>query len=285
MDYEVKHEEGYLTNGRLRLEYLTQSGPRITGFKLVGGENLLAQTGKVEKTPWGDFHFYGGHRLWRSPESFPETYSPDDTRLQVNRLAEGVELLGAVEGGSGLQKSITVQFNGAGDGVRLTHTLRNVSAHTLQIAPWAITMLRTGGLVILPQNPGEEGGLLPNRNLAFWPYTRADDPRLTLSDTCIKLRAIPGGGAFKIGQHLSAGWMGYRLDDVLFIKRFSGQPGNYPDGNCNAEVYLCDDFVELESLGPLASVEPGGCLIHEEKWLLYAGYAARVPYCQISGVY
>jgi len=153
----------------------------------------------------------------------------------------------------------------------LTHILRNASAQPRQIAPWAITMLRTGGVVILPQNPGEVGSLLPNRNLVLWPYTEAEDPRLTLRNTYIKLRATPGRGAFKMGQYLSAGWVGYRLDDVFFVKSFSGKPGNYPDGNCNAEVYLCDEFVELESLGPLASVEPDGYLIHEEGWLLYTG--------------
>jgi hypothetical protein len=271
MNIQIKHEPGKISNGRLQVEYLSHGGPRITGFHLVGGENLLARTAKAAATPWGGFHFVGGHRLWRSPESFPETYYPDDSGLTVKQLSDGVELCGAVENATGLQKCIRVRFTADGDGIQLTHMLCNRSERTVQMAAWAITMLRPGGTAVLPQNPGKADGLLPNRNLSLWPYTQVDDPRLQLGDQFITLQAVPGGTSVKIGQYLSAGWLGYQLGEMLFVKRFSGQAGNYPDGNCNAEVYLCDEFVELESLGQLAEVEPGGCLTHEEEWLLYAG--------------
>jgi hypothetical protein len=31
-------------------------------------------------------------------------------------------------------------------------------------------------------------------------------------------------------------------------------------------VYLCDEFCELETLGPLRVVEPGGSATHREEW-------------------
>jgi hypothetical protein len=38
------------------------------------------------------------------------------------------------------------------------------------------------------------------------------------------------------------------------------RPGEYPDGGCSTEVYTCPDplqYVELETLGPLATMNPG----------------------------
>jgi hypothetical protein len=57
----------------------------------------------------------------------------------------------------------------------------------------------------------------------------------------------------------------------LFIKRFesTGDAADYPDGGCNAESYCNDQFFELETLGPLTELSPGGTVIHEEIWELY----------------
>jgi hypothetical protein len=41
-------------------------------------DNLFANLGNEGlTTPYGEFHFRGGHRLWHSPEAMPRTYIPD----------------------------------------------------------------------------------------------------------------------------------------------------------------------------------------------------------------
>jgi hypothetical protein len=43
----------------------------------------------------------------------------------------------------------------------------------------------------------------------------------------------------------------------------------YSDGGCNTESYCCERFVELECLGPLVKLAPGGSVKFTETWELY----------------
>jgi hypothetical protein len=72
---------------------------------------------------------------------------------------------------------------------------------------------------------------------------------------------------FKIGYFNTSGWLAYWLDGILFRKSFEVyKNSSHPDNNCNAEMYCNDQFVELESLGPLTRLEPGASVTHVEKW-------------------
>jgi hypothetical protein len=136
-----------------------------------------------------------------------------------------------------------------------------------------LTQLRLGGTALLPQPVGsaDPQGLLHNRILALWPYTRLEDPRLVLRDDFILIRATPSPQPVKIGGYNPHGWLAYWLDGTLFRKTFDVQPGaSYPDGGCNAEIYCNDQFVELESLGPLVALKPGMSTRLTETWELYS---------------
>jgi hypothetical protein len=133
-------------------------------------------------------------------------------------------------------------------------------------------MFRLGGVGIFPQPLGkvDDEGLLSNRRLSLWPYTRIDDPRLILRDDFLLLNACPDLPPIKFGYFNPQGWLGYWLDDVLFVKRFDAlADAQYPDHECNSEIYCNDQFIELESLGPLERVRPGKTLHHSELWELY----------------
>ena len=64
-----------LKNDFLEIEYLTDS-LHIVGLYSAGKPNLMADVSSLPPipTPYGDFHFHGGHRLWHSPEAMPRTY-------------------------------------------------------------------------------------------------------------------------------------------------------------------------------------------------------------------
>jgi hypothetical protein len=135
-------------------------------------------------------------------------------------------------------------------------------------------MLPLGGVAILPQTTGaiDEHGLLPNRNLALWPYTRIADLRLELGDDLIQIRAKADLPALKIGFMNRRGWLGYLRNGLLFIKRFQPQPVQvHSDFGCNAEIYCNDESIELETLGPLTRMEPGQSVMHVEIWEVYSG--------------
>ena len=133
-------------------------------------------------------------------------------------------------------------------------------------------MLRQGGVGIFPQPQGNTNaaGLLANRQLSIWPYTRMQDPRLVLRDDCILIHAEPALPPIKIGYFNPHGWQAYWIDGVLFVKRFDAIAGAaYPDGGCNTETYCNNKFIELESLGCLAPLAPGATIVHTETWELY----------------
>ncbi|MFN8497084.1 MAG: hypothetical protein U0641_04450 [Anaerolineae bacterium] len=265
-----------LDNGKLRVEFLTQDGPRIVRL-FVGGstDNLLAEMPEMKApTPHGDFFFRGGHRLWHSPEATPRTYIPDHVGFRVEDLAHGVRLLQPAEVSTGIRKTIELRLTPDKPSLTLNHTLTNEGPWPVELAPWAITQLRLGGWVALPQTMGplDGVGLLPNRQLVLWPYTRLDDPRFSPDDRMIVIEAQAALPPFKIGYMNRRGWAAYAIDSVLFVKHFTPQPErDHADFGCNNEVYCNDQFVELETLGPLVRLDPGQSAYHQEIWEVRTG--------------
>ena len=261
-----------LKNGFLEVQYLDDS-LRIIGLALTGKTNLLADLNDLPpiQTPYGAFHFRGGHRLWHAPEAMPRTYIPDPGKMTITEVEDAVILDSPTEPGSGIRKRIEMQLAPDRASVRLTHTLINDGLWTVELAPWAITQFRLGGTAILPMPVGnaDSAGLLPNRQFSLWPYARINDPRLHLGDRFILFKADALLPPFKFGYFNPNGWMAYWLDGVLFRKTFEVQTEiPHPDGNCNSELYCNDQFVELETLAPLTTLPPQASVELTEIWEL-----------------
>jgi hypothetical protein len=263
-----------LENEFIRLEYPTSIGPRIVALSFRGSPNLLGDVPDISwDTPLGKYSILGGHRLWISPEIPEKTYIPEEPGLQIQNIPGGVELTAVKERVSGVRKIMQIELDPKHPIVRITHKIVNENIDRITFAPWAITMFRQGGTVILPQPTGnaDPHGLLHNRLLVLWPYTRISDPRLNLRDDFILLHAQPNLPPVKLGYTNSAGWLAYWLDGILFRKNFENRRAGvaYPDAGCNAETYCNDRFVELESLGSLATLEPGAATQLTETWELF----------------
>lgn len=259
-----------LKNNFLQIEYMTTS-LRVTGLFPAGKPNLLAELGDFPSvpTPYGEYHFHGGHRLWHAPEAMPRSYIPDDGELTMIDLHDGVILEGKTELGTGIRKRIEIRLAADKPSATLTHTLINDGMWPIELSPWAITQFRLGGTVILPMPVGnaDPAGLLHNRQFSLWPYARINDSRLKLDDRFILFKADAILPPFKIGTFNSSGWLAYWVDGVLFRKTFDAHAGlPHPDNNCNAEMYCGDQFVELESLAPLGALNAGDSVKHVEIW-------------------
>jgi hypothetical protein len=260
-----------LENHFVTLEYLT-TAPRIIRFAPRGRANLFVDLGlEALATPYGDFYFRGGHRLWHSPEAMPRTYNPDNAGAIITPLAAGARIDQPTEPGTGIAKSLTIELDNERAAVTVTHILRNDNPWAVELAPWALTMFRLGGVGIFPQAT-HDAGLLANRQLSLWSYTRINDPRLHLADDYILVHATAGLPPLKFGYFNPHGWQGYYIDGVLFVKRFEVIHGaNFPDGGCNSETYTNNKFIELETLGVLAQIQPGAIVTHVETWEVFAG--------------
>ena len=270
-----------LSNGRLYLEYLEEAGPRILHLSLAGTDaNLMVEVPDLGmSTPYGKFNLYGGHRLWHAPEDMPRSYVPDDEGCSAEPIPDGVQLSGPVEGPTGIKKSIQLQMDPHRAAVTLTHRLENCGLWSVKLAPWALTQLRLGGVAVFPQTQGKlDGpGLLPNRNLVLWPYTRLADPRLSLNDDLCLIHADPDAHPVKIGYLNRAGWAAYLSGGVFFVKRWKPEPeAEHVDFGCNCESYCNDRFIEVETIGPFAPLAPGQSVTHVEEWELHR--AESVPH-------
>lgn len=258
-----------IQNDHMQVEYATDA-LRITGLIPTGKSNLLVQLSDSASaaTPYGMYYFRGGHRLWHAPEAMPRTYIPDGD-VTITELPDGILLDSPTEAGTGIHKQIKVQLATDAPSLTLTHTLINDGMWTVELAPWAISQFRLGGTVILPMPVGnsDAAGLLHNRQMSIWPYTRMNDPRVKWDDEHILFKADALLPPFKIGYFNQHGWMAYWLDGVLFRKRFEVKAGlPHPDNNCNAEIYCNDIFVELETLAPQIQLAPGESIDHIETW-------------------
>lgn len=262
-----------LVAGDLALTYLATAGPRIVGLQYKGSENLLASVPQIAtSTPYGEYRYIGGHRLWYAPEAMPRSYIPDNDGVTVSELSSSVLLQGKKEAGTGIKKSIEIFLDANHSQVTLKHTLVNESLWDVELAPWAITMFRLGGTAILPlqSETVDMNGLLPDRRIALWPYSKINDPRLKFEDDFIFVSAKPDLPLFKVGVFNPRGWVAYWNRDVLFRKTFTIQAGvTLPDNGCNAEIYCDEHFIELESLAPLVNLAVGGSVSHTETWELY----------------
>ena len=257
-----------LTNGDFRIVVTTEVGPRIVGaFLGPKGENLLYLDKKLLGTSgqkvWTN---YGGHRIWHAPEDSVRSYCPDTRRVVAAELNDGgVSFMAPREELTGIVKTINVYPEG-NNSFRIEHQIRNEGLWDIEAAAWGITQLMPGGTAILPMNRGPEG-LVPNRSVNFWPYANPSDPRFVLGNEFVLVKQTAKGKPTKIGLNSGEGWCAYVNGKVVFVKQFEYFDENeYPDLGSSIEVYTEGGYLELETLGPLAILEPGDEVTHSEYW-------------------
>ena len=261
-----------IENDQLRVDFLSNGGPRLVRLVLAGStDNLLAETPDIHwPTPWGEYRLRGGHRVVVAPEALELSYVPDDDGVIVEEIRGGVRLIGPTEEPSGVSKSIEVQLQPDRPALTLRHAVRNDRSEPIEIAAWAITQLPGGGIAVGPlRTTAIVNHHRPDRQLVLWPYTTWQDARLFADDDHVWIDARPCEEELKIGL-LARGWLAYLRSGVFFLKRFDPQLElPHPDLNTNAQVYCNDRFIELESLAPLAVLEPGQSSVHVETWEIY----------------
>lgn len=265
-----------VTNGEIEVIVTTDVGPRIIVYSFVGGENILGWHGEAKvETELGEFKPYGGHRLWIAPENMPNSYAPDNAPVEYSfdERKNLIRLTQAVEPVTKTQKEITVTLDENGNGVSINHKITNVGTETIEIAAWALTILRGGGEALIPNEPfapysGET--LLPVRNLTLWSYTDLSDSRWSFNREFIHLRVDEDKTEpQKIGILNKQGWAKYRVGNLEFTKHFDFQENAvYPDLNSNTELYTAGSFIEVESLAPLTKLAPDESTEHAERWEL-----------------
>jgi hypothetical protein len=259
-----------VTGGGLRVVATTGMGPRILAFGTADGPNVLAELPDVTIDLPGlpTYRMLGGHRLWHTPEVPPSTYRPDEAPAIATVLPDGVDLVGAPDPVQGIQKRIRVTL--AADRAHLEHELRNTGTSAISTAAWAITQVPPRGEAWVPLSRGElHGPYLPNRAIVLWPYSSLADERLQLGDDLIVVRGIAGSaGRAKVGTQRERGWIAWRDGGRLLVIEAAPEPGIFGDMGAATQCYSCGGFVELETIGPVTTLEPGEAVVHRQTWRL-----------------
>lgn len=261
-----------ISNGQIDLVITTDVGPRIIRLGFVGEENEFAemddQIGRTSETEWIN---YGGHRLWHAPEQRPRTYYPDSRPLRLEEHAGFVRTVQDVETTTGIQKEMDIRLHPERAEVTITHRLTNRGQWSVDLAPWALSVMAPGGVAVLPLPPrgSHAEHLTPGNRLVLWKYTDMSDPRWTWGQKFILLRQDTAGSPQKAGLS-HAGWIAYARQGHLFVKQFPISPdAAYPDMGCSVEAFTNARMLEVESLAPLAPLSPGESVEHVEKWSLF----------------
>jgi hypothetical protein len=271
-----------LTNGEIELIATGDVGPRVIRLGFVNEDNVFGEDRQqVGQTGGQQWRIYGGHRLWHAPEAKPRTYFPDNFPIQVKAGKNSLTLVQPTETTTGIQKIIELTMDVERNHVAVRHVLRNQNLWTVELAPWALTMMAQRGFAVIPQPPyvSHQEQLLPVRPLAQWAYLNMADPRWRWGKRYITLRQDPDAAEpQKLGVGNQENWVAYAVKDYLFIKTFryhdagGAPPGaTYPDFGCSTEVFTNADMLELETLGPMTSLQPGAAVDYIEHWFLFKG--------------
>ena len=276
-----------LGNDTVELIVTLDVGPRILSYRRHGFPNVLKnyaeQLGGIREKEW---MIRGGHRLWIAPEDELLTYHRDNEPVSWARCEhDEIVITSRMAAPHSLRKDVSIHLANAGSEVKLRHRITNEGTHPITLATWALTVMAPGGTEIIPQPPlGEHPrDLLPNRTLVLWPYTDLTDSRWKLGRSYFLLQQQAGGKPTKLGLAHAEKWIAYLLGDQLFIKTFEfDRDAVYPDGGCNFETFSDPDMLEIESLGPLVTLQPGNSTFHDEAWRLEEAPADIDPSSEYS---
>jgi hypothetical protein len=264
-----------ISNGEVELIVTTDVGPRVMRFGFVGGQNMFKefpeQQGKSGEKEW---MARGGHRIWMGPEDAKLTYALDNRPVKIDIDRGVVTLTQPVEPETGLVKQIIIRLADTGSKVEVKHRLQNEAKSPREFAAWALTMMAQGGHGIsgFPPRGTHPQMLAPTNPLVMWAFSDLSDPRWTFTKKYMILRQDRAntGQPQKLGSFNTSTWGAYSLNNDLFIKRYTADRSKpYPDYNCSFETFTNQDFLELETLGPLQKVAPGQTLEHTENWSLH----------------
>lgn len=243
-------------------------GPRVRSLRLGDGPNVFADL----ENETGGLKVRGGHRLWVAPERKEVTWINDDEPVTIEHIEDyRLVVRGPREPRTGLIKEMAIEID---DGViGITHQIYNTNPWTIELAPWAMTIMKPGGWAIapFPARGVHPIDLLPSNPLVMWPYTDLSDDRWRFLKHHLTLRQDPDAARSpqKIGSFREDTWCAYVWRGYVFEKRSQAYPHmDYPDMGCSFELFTNPHMLELETLSPIVTLEPGECVRHEEEWTL-----------------
>ena len=126
-----------ITNGLIEAYVTLDVGPRIIRFGFVGGQNILRDDRAAfeprtderytalfgENPKWENL---GGHRIWVSPEAYPQTYYPDTHPVKYILTATGAAFTPKPENETGFAKELAIAMDPEEASMEVTMRIKNI---------------------------------------------------------------------------------------------------------------------------------------------------------------
>jgi len=251
---------------------------RIIHLSLPGQPNLFHVNadwaGKAQDPAMdaaGTYRDFGGAKLWNAPQQgwryawggWPPDYTLDSAPSElVYGPGEGITLVGSASAAVGVRYSRMLSLDG--DTVRNDVAMRNSTDHPTSWGVWSVLCVRAAGTVYLPV-PADARlwtGEAEKASPESYGWVRYG--------SVMVLAHPPAAGGQKLFCASSASWIGYLVDgQALFITYQAAAPA--PAGEAGSEVYACPDFIELEHIGRLETLQPGASANFSERWHVRPG--------------
>lgn len=257
-----------ISDDSVELIVTSDVGPRVIRCGFTGGQNLFwedpYQLGKRDEAYW---QIRGGHRLWVAPEVVAVTYALDNAPVEARMVEDTIVLRQRAT----LEKQMMLSLRGGV--VEVIHQIRNRGAAATQLAPWALSVMAPGGLGIaaFPERAPHDANLQPTNPLVMWAYTDFSDKRWRFTPQYLTLKQDAAAvSPQKAGLFNPRTFGAYLLGTDLFVKQSTAAANTvYPDFHSSFEIFTNNNFLELETLGPLTDLQPGEAVTHIEYWSLH----------------
>jgi hypothetical protein len=268
----------HLAGGDCKAVIVPAVSGRIVFFSL-NGENVLydepGSGGKTLASAPNGFAIGGAHGDL-GPESRP---IPPHSLLWLGSWQwqsprpSTVTLRSEPDLGVGVQMEKEVIMDPESGEIGLTHRIKNVSTAEVAYGLWDRTLCRGGGFLLLPLNKKsrfKEGWAIARKDAAgktFYESEHPADPRAKVIDGLLVVAAK--GDPIKIGADSDAGWVGYVVGRILFLKYFPYSPdGAYSERGYSVACTAEDRRIEWGPLSPESTLKSGETLVFPEKWVL-----------------
>ncbi|HMO65529.1 MAG TPA: hypothetical protein PKE47_09980, partial [Verrucomicrobiota bacterium] len=197
------------------------------------------------------------------PRAWPPPVAFDALPVEASVFRDGVLLRSPVDPHYGLRTERLVHLDRLRAEMTIVTTYIKESGPPSRVGVWIITQLNDPEAVYIP---------LPRPSVNPAGYVKQSDALpadLRVEDGLVTLRRHPSAGT-KIGTDAGTMlWVGRHHVLRIDSPRLPGL--EYPDGNSSAEVYTNGDpkaYVELETLGPLATLNVGDRLSQTNTYML-----------------
>ena len=271
-----------ISNGEIEAYVTVDLGPRIIRFGFLGGKNILfdnrkaftPKTDKVYTDYYGEgkaWENFGGHRVWMTKETYPETYTPDDQPVKYTVTENGAVFEQPDDTKNGVKKMFEIKMDPDDANMQIKTTVKNISENEKEFAVWCISVAAADGTLIIPMNTNDTG-YLANRTISVWPYTDLSDSRLRFGKKYVTVKQDTNAKVpFKIGLDLNGGQVYYVNGNDVFCKKYENNhpDGIYLDNGVSFETYTDDTILQIENLSEVKKVASGEENTMVESWSLF----------------